>query len=165
MGVNLLVGRETPDRPRAAQLAQARGVVAESARLAAAAGRVVVVEHLNGADVPGSLLPTPADAARFVREVGHEGARLLYDAYHAGRAGLDPAADVGRYAELLAHVQYADAPGRGAPGTGVVDLWRFVDRLESLGYAGAVGLEYHPAAGAAIGPPRREPPAPRRGRP
>jgi hydroxypyruvate isomerase len=70
--------------------------------------------------------------------------RLLYDAYHAARMGLDPCEDVARHADLIGHVQYADCPGRGAPGTGTVDLWRFVERLDAAGYAGAIGLEYDP---------------------
>jgi hydroxypyruvate isomerase len=45
----------------------------------------------------------------------------------------------------VGHVQFADHPGRGAPGTGTLDLWALVDRLAALGYDGAVGLEFLPA--------------------
>jgi hydroxypyruvate isomerase len=144
MGVNLLVGRLDPERAPAGQAAAAREAVRECGTMAAASGRTVLIEHLNPLDVPGYLLPTPADAAAFVASVGLGSVRLLYDAYHAAAAGLDPCEDVGRHAPIIGHVQYADWPGRGAPGTGRVDLTRFVDRLGAAGYGGAVGLEYDP---------------------
>ena len=87
--------------------------------------------------------------------MGHEGVSVLFDAYHAAMAGLDPLEEAGRLAGLIGHVQYADHPGRGAPGTGTIDLWALVNRLDALGYDGHVGLEFLPA-----GP---TPPAPRRG--
>lgn len=152
--VNLLVGRFVPDRPQAAQLATARAVVSEAADAAAALGARIVVEHLNARDVVRPLLPTPAAAADFVADVDHDAVRLLFDAYHAAMAGLDPIAEARRVGALLGHVQFADCPGRGAPGTGTIDLWRLVDELDALGYDGYVGLEFLPA-----GP---TPPRPRR---
>ena len=47
-------------------------------------------------------------------------------------------------AHLIGHVQYADSPGRGAPGTGTIDLWALIDRLDAVGYDGRVGLEFVP---------------------
>ncbi len=142
--VNLLVGRFVPDRPEAAQLATARAVVSEAADAAAELGARIVVEHLNARDVVRPLLPTPAAAAEFVADVDHDAVRLLFDAYHAAMAGLDPIAEARSVGALLGHVQYADCPGRGAPGTGTTDLWRLVDELDGLGYDGYVGLEFLP---------------------
>ena len=70
---------------------------------------------------------------------------MLFDAYHAARAGLDPLEEVEPVARLIGHVQYADSPGRGAPGTGTIDLWALIDRLDAVGYDGRVGLEFVPA--------------------
>lgn len=142
--VNLLVGRVDPARPREAQMAMAREVVRAAAAEAARQGARIVVEHLNPLDVDGPLLPTPAAAAAFVRAVDHDAVSLLYDAYHAARAGCDAVAEVDRVAELIGHVQYADSPGRGAPGTGEIDIWRLVERLDAVGYTGPVGLEFVP---------------------
>jgi hydroxypyruvate isomerase len=41
-------------------------------------------------------------------------------------------------------VQIADAPGRGEPGTGSLDLDGYLTTLEEGGYDGYVGLEYKP---------------------
>jgi hydroxypyruvate isomerase len=142
--VNLLVGRVDRARPLAAQHALAREVVRAAAAEAALLGARIVIEHLNPIDVDGPLLPTPAAAAEFVAAVDHDAVRLLYDAYHAARAGRDPVAEVDRVADLIGHVQYADSPGRGAPGTGGIDIWRLVDRLDAVGYTGPIGLEFVP---------------------
>jgi hydroxypyruvate isomerase len=147
--VNLLVGRIDPARALQEQLSQAREVVRAAAHEAARQGARIVVEHLNALDVDGPLLATPAAAAAFVRAVDHEAVRLLYDAYHAARAGLDPVAEVDRVADLIGHVQYADSPGRGAPGTGAIDIHRLVERLDAVGYEGPIGLEFVPAGGSA----------------
>ncbi len=142
--VNLLVGRVDPERDARAQHDLAVEVVRAAGDEAAVLGVRIVVEHLNPVDVDRPLLPTPAAAADFVTAVGHPSVHLLFDAYHAARAGLDPLAELESVAWLIGHVQYADAPGRGAPGTGTIDLWALLDRLDALGYRGRVGLEFVP---------------------
>jgi hydroxypyruvate isomerase len=42
-------------------------------------------------------------------------------------------------------VQIADAPGRGEPGSGELDLDRYLTALEAGGYRGWVSLEYKPS--------------------
>jgi hydroxypyruvate isomerase len=143
--VNLLVGRDDGGRAPREQLDVARGVVREAADEVARLGARIVVEHLNDRDVAGPLLPTPAAAAAFVRSVRHEGVAVLLDAYHAARMGLDPATEAVALGSLIGHAQFADHPGRGAPGTGRLDLDAFVAALARAGYDGHVGLEFVPA--------------------
>ena len=152
--VNLLVGRFTPDRPEEDQLAAAAEAVRAAADAVAAQGVTIVVEHLNAVEVDLPLVPTPAAAAAFVERVGHPGVRVLFDAYHAAMAGLDPLEEAARVAPHRARA-VRHHPGRGAPGTGTLDLWALVHRLAALGYDGAVGLEFLPG-----GP---TPPIPARG--
>lgn len=142
--VNVLAGLVRPDRPLESQRAAAVAVLRTCGELAAAAGRVIVVEPINAVDVPGYLLPTPAAATALLRETGHPAVRLLYDAYHVARGGGDPLAELAAVAPWIAHVQYADCPGRGAPGTGGVSLQALVERLAAVGYEGAIGLEFAP---------------------
>ena len=153
--VNLLAGRFTADRPEDDQLATAAAAVRAAADAVAAHGVTIVVEHLNAVEVDRPLLPTPAAAAAFVERVAHPGVRVLFDAYHAAMAGLDPLEEVARVAPLVGHVQFADHPGRGAPGTGTLDLWALADRLDRLGYDGAGGLEVRPGGPTPPIPARR----------
>ncbi|PZG22010.1 hydroxypyruvate isomerase family protein [Nonomuraea aridisoli] len=77
------------------------------------------------------------------------GIGLLADFYHLAVNGDDVAIVIDKYADRIAHVQIADAPGRGAPGTGTLPLDRWIDRLHAAGYQGRVGLEYqHDGPGA-----------------
>lgn len=142
--VNLLVGRDDGVRSLAEQRVVARETVRAAAVAADRLGGRIVVEHLNPLDVDRPLLPTPADAVAFVESVAHPAVSVLFDAYHAARAGLRPVEELERVRGLLGHVQYADAPGRGAPGTGEVDLAEIVEALVAMGYAGCVGLEFAP---------------------
>ena len=59
--------------------------------------------------------------------------------------GEDLAHTLSAHAGRIAHVQLADVPGRGAPGTGTLDFEPVFAQLAAQGYAGSVGLEYRPA--------------------
>lgn len=143
--VNLLVGRVRPAaEPWEEQLRAAVAAVRAAADAVAAVGGRLVVEHLNAVDVDDPMLAVPADAARFAALVDHPAVSVLFDAYHAAMAGLDPVAALDDVAGRIGHVQFADHPGRGAPGTGRLDLAALTRRLAELGYDGAVGLEFLP---------------------
>ena len=143
--INVLVGRAVAGVSLSSQWDIAVGMFRELAGHAARAGVTIVIEHLNEHDVPGALVSTPKAAAGLVEAVGSDHVRLLYDAYHAAMAGIDPVRDVGAYVGLISHVQYADSPGRGAPGTGTIDFTAFLESLDTAGYTGKVGLEFIPA--------------------
>ncbi|MGO4430644.1 TIM barrel protein, partial [Streptomyces sp. MCAF7] len=68
--------------------------------------------------------------------------RLLADLYHLAVNGDDVAGVIAAHADRIGHVQIADAPGRGAPGTGELDLDGLLADLQTVGYTGWVGLEY-----------------------
>lgn len=143
--VNLLVGRDDGVRPRAEQLAVATDAVRAAAERARALGGRIVIEHLNSLDVDHPLVATPSDALHFIEAVDHPAVSVLFDAYHAARIGRDPCAEFTRVSGRVGHVQYADCPGRGAPGTGAISLRTFVSHLGMEGYDGHIGLEFVPA--------------------
>ena len=58
--------------------------------------------------------------------------------------GTDPVTAIRRYAPQVRHVQFADLPGRGRPGTGALDFAAIEQALLDVGYDGFVGLEYDP---------------------
>ena len=56
--------------------------------------------------------------------------------------GDDVGAAIDSYAAGIGHVQIADAPGRGEPGTRTLDIPAYLNQLARHGYRGYVGLEY-----------------------
>lgn len=122
-----------------------RESVAAAAKAADRIGATVLVESVSG---PKPYpLRTAADAVAVVDDVRATGAAnvgFLLDLYHLAANGDDLDAAITQFADRTAHVQIADAPGRGEPGTGDLDLQRHLAHLARRGYAGWVGLEYKP---------------------
>ncbi|MBU9764128.1 TIM barrel protein [Mycobacterium sp. TNTM28] len=115
-----------------------------AARRAADTDATILIEPLSG--VPGYPLKTAADAMSVIERVsggsGLTSVKLLADLYHLHVNGDDVAAVIDRYIAHIGHVQIADAPGRGAPGTGRMDIAGHLARLEQAGYHGRISLEY-----------------------
>ena len=116
--MNLLVGLRLPRYPLDLQLELARENVAWAADQAAAAGCEVMIEALNPMDNGPCLLTTTAAAAAFARQTGRENVRLQYDVYHMQRVEGEITGTLDTYWDLISHIQIADVPGRGEPGTG-----------------------------------------------
>ena len=122
-----------------------RESIAHAAKAADGIGATVLVEAVSG---PKPYpLRTAADAVAVVDDVragGQANVGFLLDVYHLAANGDDVDAAIAAYTDRTAHVQVADAPGRGEPGTGGLDLDRHLRDLAARGYAGWVGLEYKP---------------------
>lgn len=115
-----------------------------AAEAAASIDAVVLVEPVSGA--PAYPLKTAAEAVAVIERVhaecGVSNVRLLADLYHLHVNGDDVSAAIDDHASRIGHVQIADSPGRGEPGTGDLELGNFLDQLTGHGYGGYVGLEY-----------------------
>jgi len=105
---------------------------------------IVLIEPVSGA--PRYPLLTASDAIRVIDRVhdehGATNLRLLADFYHLHVNGDDVKAVLDKYGGRIGHVQIADAPGRGEPGTGEIPLPAYLEQLAAQGYQGYVGLEY-----------------------
>jgi hydroxypyruvate isomerase len=145
--LNALAGHELPGIERAAQLELARDNVRFAADAAGAQGAEVLIEAVNTYENGPYLLSRTQAASDFVRSVGRDNVRLQYDAYHMQRMEGDLTATIERHIGEIAHVQIADSPGRGQPGTGEINFDYVLRRLDELGYDGYVGLEYKAPAG------------------
>nr|WP_296773603.1 TIM barrel protein [Rhodococcus sp. (in: high G+C Gram-positive bacteria)] len=113
---------------------------------AAKIGAVVLIEPVSGA--PRYPLTHAAAAVAIVKRVAREhdvhSLRFLADLYHLDVNGDDIATALDAHRDLIGHVQIADSPGRGEPGTGSLDLDRYLRQLTDNGYDGYIGLEYKP---------------------
>jgi len=145
--LNAPYGLRVPGVDVAEQDAVAIENLAFAAQAAAKAGAAVLVEAINSVDIPGFPVDSSAKAMAVLAKTAAPNVGFLADLYHLAKMGEDVADVLGRYRESILHVQVADSPGRGAPGTGTVDFEPLFARLAAQGYDGWVGLEYLPPDG------------------
>ncbi|NQD93857.1 TIM barrel protein [Pseudomonas sp. CrR25] len=144
--INLLPGRLAEGVSREQALATLAGNVRRAADAFQVLGIRVVVEAVNPLDMPGFLLNTPEHLDALLQAVGHPNCQAQFDLYHMARQGLDLVAGIERLAGRIGHVQFADCPGRGAPGSGQVAFTPALAALRDGGYDGWLGAEYRPGA-------------------
>ncbi|QRM34242.1 hydroxypyruvate isomerase family protein [Microvirga sp. VF16] len=119
----------------------------ESACKAAEAARMsVLIEPIGAATLANYMMDDPYLALQAIEEIGAPNLSMLFDAFHAANAGIDPVAFVQEHHGRIAHVHIADHPGRHEPGTGTIDFGGLFEALDAANYAGSIGLEYMPAA-------------------
>jgi len=146
---NALYGNRTDESTPAAQDELAAENLALAARAADRIGGVVLLEPVSGA--PRYPLLTAADVVRVIdrveRQSGVTNVKFLCDLYHLDVNGDDVAAAIEAYSDRVGHVQIADSPGRGEPGTGTLNITGHLAALAAKGYRGYVALEYKPTVG------------------
>jgi hydroxypyruvate isomerase len=139
---NALYGVRVDGVPPVAQDELAQENLTLAAEALAANGATVLVEPVSGPK------PYPLRTARDVvdvldrLEVGNVG--LLLDLYHLAANADDLDAAIAAYTDRVAHVQIADHPGRGEPGSGTLHLDGHLAALQAAGYSGYVAAEYVP---------------------
>ncbi|MET8610047.1 TIM barrel protein [Streptomyces misionensis] len=146
--LNALYGNRIEGVDPAEQDALALENLVLAARAADRIGATLLIEALNEPESPAYPLVSAPAAVEVVEKVnaatGLGNARFLMDLYHLAMNGEDLPAVIDRYTAHTGHVQIADNPGRGAPGTGSLPLAELLGRLRKAGYDGWVGLEYKP---------------------
>jgi hydroxypyruvate isomerase len=112
---------------------------------AAPHGIEILIEPINGRDMPGYFMNDFGFAAALIAELGLSNLKLQYDIYHRQILHGDVMKSLEAMLPVIGHVQTASVPRRHEPGTGELDDWRIFRHLDALGYAGFVGCEYRPA--------------------
>jgi hydroxypyruvate isomerase len=105
----------------------------------------LLLEPLSG--LPRYPLLTTADVLDVLARadaVGITGVAMLADLYHLAVNGDDVDASITAHTDRFGHIQIADAPGRGAPGSGNLPLKRWIGAAFAAGYRGHISLEYLP---------------------
>jgi hydroxypyruvate isomerase len=146
--LNALYGNRVDGVDPAEQDALALQNLVLAARAADRIGAILLIEALNRPESPRYPLVSAPAAVGVVdkvnRATGLDNARFLMDLYHLSMNGEDLPAVIEEFTPKTGHVQIADNPGRGAPGTGSLPLADLLGRLRKAGYDGWVGLEYKP---------------------
>lgn len=104
----------------------------------------ILVEPINGHDVPGYHLQTTTDALGVIDAVGAPNLKLMFDCYHVARSEGDVAARLHACLPHIGHIQFAGVPDRGRPDVGALNYRMLFVLMCDLGWTGPVGAEYHP---------------------
>jgi len=141
--------------PRGVEAERAHAVLVANLAFAAARleeeGIALLIEPINTVDIPGFFLHGTRQALDIIRETGSSNLFLQYDIYHMQRMEGELAATIEANLPMIRHIQLADNPGRGEPGTGEINYRYLLERLDAIGYAGWVGCEYKPRTTTAEG--------------
>ncbi len=142
--LHMMAGLADPADPAA--LDSYRRAVAYAGEALAARGIELLLEPINGRDMPGYFLNDFGLAERLIAEAGFPNVRLQFDLYHRQILHGDVTMALRRLMPLTGHVQIASVPSRNEP-DGEELNWPFLfGELDRLGYGGFVGCEYRPRA-------------------
>ena len=116
-------------------------------------GRTLLIEPINGRDMPNYFLSRQDDAHAVIAEVGADNLKVQMDLYHCQIVEGDLAMKIRQYLPTgrVGHFQIAGVPDRHEPDQGEVDFRYLFGVIDAAGYDGWIGCEYRPAAGTSAG--------------
>jgi hydroxypyruvate isomerase len=124
-----------------------------AAQEAARQGVDVLIEPINARDMPRYFLNRQDQAHEIIATVGASNLKVQMDLYHCQIMEGDVAMKLREYLPSgnVGHIQIAGVPERHEPDTGELNYTYLFGLLDNLAYAGWVGCEYRPQAGAQAG--------------
>ena len=125
-----------------------------AAAQAAQAHKTILIEPINGRDIPHYFLNRQADAHAIVHAIGVDNLKVQFDLYHCQVMEGDLASKIRRYLPTgrVGHLQIAGVPERHEPSVGELNynyLFEVIDTVSAqCAWEGWIGCEYRPARGA-----------------
>lgn len=107
-------------------------------------GISLMLEPLNRYEFPDYLITRTSEAIEIIDQIGSSAVQLQFDFYHTQRNEGNLTDLLRSHIGAIGHVQIADSPDRNQPGTGDINWLPALNELETVAYAGFVGLEYKP---------------------
>lgn len=147
--LHMMAGHADSNDPAAR--AAYRASIAYAADKLAEHGIDLLLEPINGKDMPGYFLNDFDVAAAYVREANLPNVKLQFDMYHCELIHGDVPGKLKALYPLVGHVQIACADGRHEPDASRPNYPQLFAELDQLGYSGFVGCEYRPKAGTLEG--------------
>ncbi len=114
-------------------------------------GLDLVLEPINGRNMPGYFLDDFEWAAATIADMALPNLKLQFDIYHRQIMHGDVTMALRRMMPSIGHVQISGVPDRHEPDASDRDLSFISAELDRLGYDGFVGCEYNPAGATADG--------------
>ena len=149
--VHLMAGVVADGADRAMHTDVFLGHLRYAAREVAQHGLTLLIEPINGRDMPGYFLRTQAQGHALREQCGEPNVKVQMDFYHAQIVEGDLTTTFKRFFDGIGHVQVASVPARHEPCDGEVNYPYLFKLLDELGYPGWVGCEYRPRAGTVDG--------------
>ncbi len=151
--VHVLAGRIPAGSERAALQPTYVANLAWAAPRAADAGVTLLIEPINGRDIPGYFLNRQDHAHEIVQQVGAPNLKVQMDLYHCQVVEGDVATKLRSYLPTgrVGHLQVAGVPERQEPDVGELNCGYLFDVIDELAWDGWVGCEYRPRAGTSEG--------------
>ncbi|MER8529920.1 MULTISPECIES: 2-oxo-tetronate isomerase [unclassified Mesorhizobium] len=109
-------------------------------------GMDLVIEPINGRDMPGYFLNDFAFAESLIHDLALPNLKLQFDIYHRQILHGDVTMALRSLLPIIGHIQIASVPSRHEPTCEELDDRFIFAELDRLGYGGFVGCEYRPKA-------------------
>jgi len=124
-----------------------------AAAQAAEAGKTILIEPINGRDIPHYFLNRQADAHAIVQATGASNMKVQFDLYHCQIVEGDVLSKLHHYLPTgrVGHLQIAGVPLRHEPDTSELHYPSVFECLRELQWPGWIGCEYRPSLGAVTG--------------
>ena len=108
-------------------------------------GIKTVFEAINTVDMPHFIIHSGQQMLTIMAQIKHPMLFMQYDIYHMQMMNEHIQEFIQQHARKIAHIQFADAPNRGEPSTGMIDFSHLFKVIEQSDYAGWLGAEYKPS--------------------
>jgi len=142
--INVLPGRCFNEKRKQEYLKTFKENLCFAAEAFSPLGIKTVFEAINSHDMPGFIIHNELQMLEILDQLHLPALFMQYDIYHMQMMEGKPEEFIAQYADKIGHIQFADCPGRGQPGTGQINFERIFSVIEKSSYSGWVGAEYKP---------------------
>ena len=115
-----------------------------AAEVFATLGIKTVFEAINSHDMPNFIICSGRQMLDVMNLIDHPNLFMQADIYHLQMMGETAEIFIAEHANSIGHIQFADCPGRGQPGTGQLNFEHIFAAIAKSGYSGWLGAEYKP---------------------
>jgi len=147
--INVLAGRSAEINNFDNYLNIFKGNLGYAAESFSAIDVKIVFEAVNTYDMPMFLVHDTNQVLDIIADIDHPNLFMQYDIYHMQRMGVPHTEFISKHSQSIGHYQFADAPGRGEPGSGEINFGEIFTAIEDSGYTGHLGAEYNPTVPSA----------------
>ncbi len=109
-------------------------------------GFKTVFEAVNTFDMTGFLIHNCQQMQETLSAVNHPNLSMQFDVYHMSRMSEDVCERILALGNNIGHIQIADNPGRGEPGSGAINYSAVFEAIEESLFQGFTGAEYFPTS-------------------